>query len=55
VTDSAAGMTAIMTGHKTGKGKVSMATRAGGTPYKTLLEYAEERGLSTSAVTNMKI
>jgi alkaline phosphatase len=55
VTDSAAGMTAIMTGHKTGNGVVSMAPGAGGAPLKTLLEYAEERGLSTGVVTNMNI
>jgi alkaline phosphatase len=39
-------MTAIMTGHKSGNGMVSMAPGAGGAPYMTLLEYAEERGLS---------
>ncbi|MBB4857559.1 alkaline phosphatase [Novosphingobium chloroacetimidivorans] len=55
VTDSAAGMTAIMTGRKTGNGVVSMAPGPGGAPLKTLLEYAEERGLSTGVVTNMKI
>jgi alkaline phosphatase len=55
VTDSAAGMTAIMTGRKTDNGVVSMAPGAGGMPFKTLLEYAEERGLSTGVVTNMKI
>jgi alkaline phosphatase len=55
VTDSAAGMTAIMTGHKTGNGVVSMAPGTDGAPYKTLLEYAEERGLATGVVTNMKI
>jgi alkaline phosphatase len=58
VTDSAAGMTAIMTGHKTENGMVSvLPSSAGGpvTPVKTFLEYAEERGLSTGVVTNMAI
>lgn len=58
VTDSAAGMTAIMTGRKTNNAMVSVApSGAAGqvAPLKTLLEYAEERGLSTGVVTNMKI
>ena len=58
VTDSAAGMTAIVTGHKTNNGMVSVIPSADGsavTPVKTLLEYAEERGLSTGVVTNMAI
>jgi alkaline phosphatase len=58
VSDSAAGMTAIMTGHKTDNGMVSMIpSAAGGAPtaVKTFLEYAEQRGLSTGVVTNMPI
>lgn len=59
VTDSAAGMTAIMTGKKTNNAMVSMtpATTPGGKPtsIKTLLEYAEQRGLSTGVVTNQPI
>ncbi|WP_375404460.1 alkaline phosphatase [uncultured Sphingomonas sp.] len=58
VSDSAAGMTAIMTGHKTDNGVVSMVPAAAGgapVPVKTFLEYAEERGLSTGIVTNMAI
>lgn len=58
VTDSAAGMTAIMTGRKTDNSMVSVVpdARANGvTPVKTLMEYAEQRGLSTGVVTNMKI
>jgi alkaline phosphatase len=58
VTDSAAGMTAIVTGHKTNNGMVSVVPRAGGagvTPVKTLFEHAEERGLSTGVITNMPI
>lgn len=57
VTDSAAGMTAIMTGHKTDNGMVSVVPGANGAdvPVKTFLEYAEQRGLSTGVVTNMPI
>lgn len=58
VSDSAAGMTAIMTGHKTDNGVVSMIPSAGGgapTAVKTFLEHAEQRGLSTGVVTNMPI
>lgn len=58
VTDSAAGMTAIVTGHKTHNGVVSQGPDAvrgkkDGAPLKTILEYAEERGLSTGVITNM--
>lgn len=57
VTDSAAGMTAIMTGHKTANGMVSSLPQPNGAPVavKTFLEHAEERGLSTGVVTNMPI
>ncbi|MDE8654048.1 alkaline phosphatase [Novosphingobium album (ex Liu et al. 2023)] len=58
VTDSAAGMTAIMTGHKTNNAMVSVVPSGDGgatAPVKTLLEYAEQRGLSTGVITNMKI
>lgn len=60
VTDSAAGMTAIMTGHKTHNGVISESAdavrgKSEGAPLKTLLEYAEERGLSTGAITNVLI
>jgi len=58
VTDSAAGMTAIMTGRKTNNAMVAVAPseRPGEVvPLKTLLEYAEERGLATGVVTNMNI
>ena len=52
VTDSAAGMTAIVTGQKTNNGVLSQTSAAqrgkvDGAPLKTILEYAEERGLST--------
>ena len=58
VTDSGAGMTAIVTGHKTNNAMVSVVPSADGstvTPVKTILEYAEERGLSTGVVTNKPI
>lgn len=60
VTDSAAGMTAIVTGRKTNNGMVSQLPpeeKGGpqGSPLKTILEYAEERGLSTGVITNMKV
>jgi alkaline phosphatase len=51
VTDSAAGMTAMVTGHKVNNGVLSQAPD--GTAYKTILEYAEEHGLSTGVVSNM--
>ncbi len=57
VTDSAAGMTAVVTGQKTHNGVISQGTdtvrgKTDGTPLKTILEYAEERGLATGLVTN---
>lgn len=59
VTDSAAGMTAIVTGIKTNNGMVSQlppAVKGGeGQSLKTILEYAEERGLSTGVITNMPV
>ncbi len=60
VTDSAAGMTAIVTGQKTHNGVISedRTARPGvqsGAPLKTLLEYAEEHGLSTGVVTNVSV
>lgn len=60
VSDSAAGMTAIVTGVKTHNGVISMGPDAvrgkqDGKVLKTLLEEAEERGLATGVVTNMNI
>lgn len=57
VTDSAAGMTAIVTGRKTNNGVLSQSDAAvrgqkDGAPLKTILEYAEERGLSTGVISN---
>ena len=60
VTDSAAGMTAIVTGRKTHNGVLSQADDAvrgkqDGARLKTILEYAEERGLSTGVISNDSI
>jgi len=60
VTDSAAGMTAIVTGVKTHNGVISQGPdtvrgKQDGTPLKTILEYAEERGLSTGVLSNVNI
>jgi len=58
VTDSAAGMTAIVTGRKTNSGMNSVVPAGDGTgvtPVKTILEYAEQRGLSTGVITNMPL
>ena len=57
VTDSAAGMTAIVTGRKTNNGVLSQGPDAvrrqsDGTPLESILEYAEAHGLSTGIVTN---
>ncbi len=60
VTDSAAGMTAIVTGVKTQNGVISQGPEAvrgkqDGRPLKTLLEYGEEHGLSTGVLTNVSV
>ena len=60
VTDSAAGMTAIVTGVKTQNGVISMGPdtvrgKQDGRILKTILEYAEQRGLSTGVITDMSI
>ncbi len=57
VTDSAAAMTAIVTGHKTRNGVLSQSEeaipgRGDGRSLETVLEYAESHGLSTGVVTN---
>ena len=60
VSDSAAGMTAIITGHKTNNGFLSQGSdgvrgKKDGKVLKPLLEHAEERGLSTGVITNMNV
>src|SRR5512146_1710550 len=60
VTDSAAGMTAIVTGQKTNNGVISESSAAirgkkDGAILKTILEYAEQHGLSTGVLTNMNL
>lgn len=57
VTDSAAGMTAIVTGQRTHNGVIAQSAsavrgKADGQRLKTILEHAEERGLSTGLITN---
>ncbi len=57
VTDSAAGMTAIVTGQKTQNGVLSQSASAvkgkvDGEPLTTILEHAERHGLSTGVITN---
>jgi len=60
VTDSAAGMTAIVTGQKTNNGVISQSAatvrgKQDGELLQTILEYAEQRGLSTGVASNMNI
>ena len=60
VSDSANGMSAIMTGVKTRNGVISQSPAAirgqrDGAATKTLLEYAEERGLKTGVVSSQSI
>lgn len=60
VSDSANGMSSIMTGVKTRNGVISQGPdaargRQDGKPTKTLLEYAEERGLLTGVITTQSI
>ncbi|HXJ42662.1 MAG TPA: alkaline phosphatase, partial [Bryobacteraceae bacterium] len=55
VTDSAAGMTAIVTGEKTDNAVISLVSpkhggMRAGKPLKTILEYAEEHGLATGVL-----
>jgi alkaline phosphatase len=57
VSDSAAGMTAIVTGQKTlngviGQDATAVRGKTDGAPLKSILEYAEEHGLSTGIITN---
>jgi alkaline phosphatase len=54
VTDSAAGMTAIVPGRRTENGVLAQSDaavkgRKDGEPLKTILEYAEERGFATGS------
>ena len=60
VSDSANGMTAIMTGQKTRNGVISQGPEAvrgkkDGPALKTILEYAEQHGLGTGVITDMPI
>jgi alkaline phosphatase len=53
VTDSAAGATAMSTGHRTARGRVGVDVD--GRPLENLLERAQERGLRTGVVTTTRI
>jgi alkaline phosphatase len=53
ITDSGAGATALATGVKTKNGSIALDTN--GLPVKTILEYAEEHGLSTGLVSTSAI
>ncbi len=60
VSDSANGMSAIVTGVKTHNGVISQGPegvkgRTDGRPTKTVLEYAEQRGLLTGVITTQSI
>jgi len=60
VSDSANGMSSIVTGVKTRNGVISQGPdvvrgRTDGSPTKTLLEYAEEQGLLTGVVSSQSI
>lgn len=60
VSDSANGMSSIVTGVKTRNGVISQSADAvrgtkDGAPTKTLLEYAEERGLMTGVISTQSI
>src|SRR5690554_1917067 len=60
VSDSANGMSSIITGVKTRNGVISQSADAerrkkDGAPTKTLLEYAEERGLMTAVISTQSI
>jgi alkaline phosphatase len=57
VADSASGMSAIVTGQKTNNGVISQSATAvpgekDGEPLQTILEYAEQHGLSTGVLSN---
>lgn len=53
ITDSAAGGTAISTGHKTNNGSIGVDAKD--KPVKTILEEAEEKGLATGLVSTSSI
>ncbi len=53
ITDSAASATAIATGYKTNNGAISMTPD--GETLRTVVEVAEDKGLSTGVVTNTRV
>lgn len=48
-------MTALVTGRKTNNGMLSVLPGDESKPLKTILEYAEEKGLATGVMTNMPV
>ncbi len=55
ITDSAAGGTALATGHKTANGAVAVDAVKREDPYKTVLELAAEKGMSTGIVVTKSV
>ncbi len=55
ITDSAAGGTALATGYKTANGAVAVDATNREEPYKTVLELAAEKGMSTGIVVTKQV
>ncbi len=55
VTDSAAGATAIATGHKVNNGVISVALPGDGSAYETMLEYFKSKGKRTGLVSTTSL
>ncbi|MBQ3183249.1 MAG: alkaline phosphatase [Clostridia bacterium] len=55
ITDSAAGGTALATGYKTANGAVAVDAEKREEPYKTVLELAAEKGMSTGIVVTKSV
>lgn len=55
ITDSAAGGTALATGYKTANGAVAVDAEKREDPYKTVLEVAAEKGMSTGIVVTKQV
>ncbi len=55
ITDSAAGGTALATGYKTANGAVAVDSEKREEPYKTVLELAAEKGMSTGVVVTKSV
>lgn len=55
ITDSAAGGTALATGYKTANGAVAVDSDTRSQPYKSVLEIAAEKGMSTGVVVTKQV